>query len=693
MSSDNQKPPSSPMQRDPDGTGVFVIDMKNKQDGVSENKTYKLHKRRVVIGSALSSDIRIQQSSVSNLHAIIEIDDNHNATIYDMASASGVFVNGEKVTSQAIKPGDKIRIGFAELNVSNEDLKTITAKLPPKHVKTSGRRQLFLDEEEDFRPLILEDERNVIPIFDYPDQAEKSIQVVHYWGSVLLDVQHHPMDASITAGEDKSADLVVPGLLDPLTLIETDGGAVVLNLRKDMRGVIRSKNQLIPVDEYCQSIASSPSGLKRNLRVDDLIKLELGEQTLFISYSPKPPKLKPQRVLERDPLFTKLWSLSLIMTMLLIGLIWSVAPPEELEVDEIPERTATIIFKPKPIVQLKQRLPKKLQKTLPAKPKRPKPVAKKEPPKKEPPKPKPPQKTEPKKVVDKRTTKPTKEKPKISKKNVPFGNKQAAGNEGEGARAAGKEGKRGTKTATKQGPPQYKYRPKAGARARSAGGGRNAGPNAGKGNVDVLKGLKGFIDKTLTKGSAGLSRAGGGGQAGNSGFGEFDTQGQGGLGETGTGRGGGGKSQTIAGLGNKGLGGGKKGTGRGDLGTGGELVGGQPGRPVVQVGDDTETVVMGGLDRGVIDRIVKTHIPAIRYCWEKEGNPNLSGRVATRWVISPSGRVENAAVRSSSLSGSGGSNVANCLRGIIKRMIFPKPLGGGKVEVDYPFIFGPALRN
>jgi hypothetical protein len=102
-------------------------------------------------------------------------------------------------------------------------------------------------------------------------------------------------------------------------------------------------------------------------------------------------------------------------------------------------------------------------------------------------------------------------------------------------------------------------------------------------------------------------------------------------------------------------------------------------------------VVMGGLDKSVIDEYIKRHMPQIRACYEKQLNSasNLSGRIATRFVISGSGRVSQAGVTTTSMNN---GKVEGCLVGVLKNIVFPEPLGGGTVEVDYPFNFTPAVK-
>lgn len=102
--------------------------------------------------------------------------------------------------------------------------------------------------------------------------------------------------------------------------------------------------------------------------------------------------------------------------------------------------------------------------------------------------------------------------------------------------------------------------------------------------------------------------------------------------------------------------------------------------------DNCQVIIIGGLDKSVIEEYITRQIRQIRTCYEKElsGNPKLAGRIGTHFVISGSGRVTMAGVESSTM---GSTNVESCLIGVIKRIVFPEPLGGGIVEVKYPFTF------
>lgn len=62
------------------------------------------------IGRAYGADLRIEDHTVSHRHALM-INSPVGVVLLDDRSASGTFVNGERVTRRLLEPGDEIRIG------------------------------------------------------------------------------------------------------------------------------------------------------------------------------------------------------------------------------------------------------------------------------------------------------------------------------------------------------------------------------------------------------------------------------------------------------------------------------------------------------------------------------------------------------------------------------------------------------
>jgi len=157
-----------------------------------------------------------------------------------------------------------------------------------------------------------------------------------------------------------------------------------------------------------------------------------------------------------------------------------------------------------------------------------------------------------------------------------------------------------------------------------------------------------------------------------------------GFGRSGFGPGGGGTGWGTIGTGRYGTIGHGSGTGSG-YGVGGGR-GGMRGRtaavPQVRIGQPS---AVGDLDKAIIRRYIKRNISKITYCYEKQllAKPGLQGTVATQFFISPNGTVASA-------NASGvDPDVSSCVAGVLKGIEFPKPKGGGGVQVNYPFTFRP----
>jgi len=157
----------------------------------------------------------------------------------------------------------------------------------------------------------------------------------------------------------------------------------------------------------------------------------------------------------------------------------------------------------------------------------------------------------------------------------------------------------------------------------------------------------------------------------------------GGLGSTGSG--GGGTGWGTIGTGRYGTLGHGSGTGSG-YGVGGGR-GGMRGRrgsaPQVKIGVPDSR---GDLDKNIIRRYIRRSLPKIRFCYEKElaGDPKLRGTVSVKFRIEGTGMVHAAEAEGISAA------VATCVAAAIRAIQFPKPKGGGVVEVKYPFTFRPS---
>jgi TonB family protein len=672
-------------------------------------RVLKFDKERIVLGSVISADVQLKGDGIAPIHAVLELNQTESeayGTLFDLASETGVFVNGKKIVTQRLRDQDQITLGRHQLKFSIGDLSTNQSS---DRTREAGGRTLFLNPNEDFKPLLLEDEREVEEIFDFRPTSKQALEVVMSWFGTILAVEHFVQEKSVTIGITKRSDFGIPPLLSSnhYPIVTQNVGGFVLNVDSQMRGVVQRSGELQNLDEIRNQALRGPNGHEIPIGRNDFAKISIGDIDFYFSHTAAPPRLKMRRIFERDPFFLKVFSSSLVLTALLLFTLFKVKVPLNIDAEQVPERIATILYQPEkflqpppvPVAVPKPKLtppPQEMPKVPPPEPPKPKPV---------PVQPKKVQVTitpkapeikkpipkvmsvqpEPKKPapIQQKPAPQAQPKPKPAVQSRPAAPKPEA-KEGEGARAKGAEGSRGEPDKKRS---QQKVTELARPSPQSGSKGASGQSHLEEtGNVDILKGAGGRIQNILGNSAAKLGE----GSQSLKGFGNFGTRGNGGLALSGGGRGGGGDAETsLGGLGKKGTGMGRVGTGKGAVGTGTGIVGSQV-RVAIQPNGPEETIVMGSIDRNAIAEAIYAHRDEFRLCYEREINaehPSLSGQVGTSFVIGSSGRVTQAGVESSSLNN---ANAERCVLKVLKRIQFPMPEGGGIVEVRFPFKFSTA---
>ncbi len=98
--------------------------------------------------------------------------------------------------------------------------------------------------------------------------------------------------------------------------------------------------------------------------------------------------------------------------------------------------------------------------------------------------------------------------------------------------------------------------------------------------------------------------------------------------------------------------------------------------------------VDGSLDGDAIAKVVRARLRSIQDCYEKElkRDASLQGKIEIEFTIGSGGEVEDARVSSNKM---GSTAVGDCIVSRVRRWRFPEP-DGGRVTVNYPFIFTPS---
>ena len=103
---------------------------------------------------------------------------------------------------------------------------------------------------------------------------------------------------------------------------------------------------------------------------------------------------------------------------------------------------------------------------------------------------------------------------------------------------------------------------------------------------------------------------------------------------------------------------------------------------------EPKTVVLGSMDPEVLRKILQEYLPQFRHCYQQEleaDNEDLEGIIDLKFRITKSGKASRIKVKPKDASFS--KRGTNCMAGVLKLIKFPKPKGGGVVDVRQPLNF------
>lgn len=629
---------------------------------------------RYLVGRSESCEIYIPNSIVSAIHAVLEVTPN-GMKVYDMNSKNSVYVNGNKVIASQLKLGDTIAFGNVEFSLKEyvdeselppvlETLSPLKGKanpitdipdLPAASPKIESHSDndastkedtpyivypLSLDPKSDFSEYIFEDSKELYPIFKY-EHNKQAVEVIILFNDKVFSVDYLPEKNGtyqIAGATKEDSEIEFPYLAknEKVPFIEMSHGNCNVHRLNNYELTHLSDNNLSLKDE--SSI---------NLQDNDIVKLQNEHLEIYVRKVSKPPKVKSPPFFRRDNSLKKYIALMLLFIILpVVGLnLYEV--DEELKKEKDPERIATILYKQKLLVNKNKAVEKTEKKNV----KKQKVVKKKTP-------------SKPKKVTK---NKAAPVKSKSSKKPTPNPGKKTAKTQQKVKKVNKPAPKRkSTKVAAT----------KSAARKSSKTQTRRANvASKSVGRTDVFKSFdfKSSVNTLVAKGgslkgartssttASNINSASvGGGVATNVKKANVGTD-VGSL--TGAAVGKLGQSKGVEGLSTK---------------TG-----------VYTAGIPSETVVLGSMDPDVIRRILREHIPQFRYCYQKQldrSTKNLSGTIRLVFTIGASGYVSRAGVDGRTALP---SSVKGCVINVLRGIQFPRPLGGGTVDVKQPFNFFP----
>ena len=128
------------------------------------------------------------------------------------------------------------------------------------------------------------------------------------------------------------------------------------------------------------------------------------------------------------------------------------------------------------------------------------------------------------------------------------------------------------------------------------------------------------------------------------------------------------------------------------MGSKGTGTGAVNGKGEASVGTETlNIVVMGGLSREEILRVVEAHQSEVLLCYQRaiQIEPGLSGKLEMFWQIIEGGRVQGARVQKNT---TGSKALSDCVSDRLRTWKFPSPANGSVVDVTWPWAMKPTGR-
>jgi pSer/pThr/pTyr-binding forkhead associated (FHA) protein len=256
--------------------------------------TVLIRKSRIVVGSVETADVKLNGvEGVAPIHAVLELEFSSDvsqckAMILDLASGTGVFINGRKIIHESLSAGDEVRIGGASFRFG---------------YRKPEPRELLPDQA-----LLLIDSGTVESIFDYRPEVKDTLEAVYSWNDAILDVDHLVKEEVLT----------IPPVYQngsEIQLATKTGASWTLALTPNMKGLVYINGQSQSLESLRQS------GKQVQIGSNDFAKIESGPITVYLSQTIAPPVLKKSTKLITDPFFAKTLGLSFLFSALaLIGL-------------------------------------------------------------------------------------------------------------------------------------------------------------------------------------------------------------------------------------------------------------------------------------------------------------------------------------------------------------------------------------
>ena len=101
-------------------------------------RSYELKVEKTTVGRLEDNSFQIPEQSVSSHHCEILLKGNE-VVVKDLNSTNGTYINGEKITEKALKPGQILRLGQIEVRLEGDGAPAAAAPAEKKKMDPNTR--------------------------------------------------------------------------------------------------------------------------------------------------------------------------------------------------------------------------------------------------------------------------------------------------------------------------------------------------------------------------------------------------------------------------------------------------------------------------------------------------------------------------------------------------------------------------
>jgi pSer/pThr/pTyr-binding forkhead associated (FHA) protein len=101
-------------------------------------RSYELKVEKTTIGRLEDNSFQIPEQSVSSHHCEVLLKGN-DVVVKDLNSTNGTFINGEKISEKALKPGQILRLGNIEVRLEGDGAPAAAAPAEKKRMDPNTR--------------------------------------------------------------------------------------------------------------------------------------------------------------------------------------------------------------------------------------------------------------------------------------------------------------------------------------------------------------------------------------------------------------------------------------------------------------------------------------------------------------------------------------------------------------------------